>query len=97
MNTLEAYKEVLQTHCYSFKKPDLLYRFVGDIVGRGLLFSEGAEHKRQRRILQGVFTPIRASQRDEQLIDILRAILNPKHEGHLPSLYREGPIIGRFL
>lgn len=24
----EAHKEVLMTHCYEFKKPDIMYRFV---------------------------------------------------------------------
>jgi len=56
INTPEAHKEVLQTYCYSFKKPDILFRFVGDFLGQGLLFSEGAEHKRQRRILLGLFS-----------------------------------------
>lgn len=56
VNTPEAHKEVLQTHCYAFQKPNLLYRLVGDIIGRGLLFSEGAEHKRQRRILLELFS-----------------------------------------
>lgn len=57
INTVDAHKEVLQTHCYAFKKPDLLFRLIGDILGRGLVFSEGAEHRRQRRILLGLFSP----------------------------------------
>jgi len=56
VNTPEAHKEVLQTYCYSFQKPDLLFRLIGDIIGRGLLFAEGAEHKRQRRILLELFS-----------------------------------------
>ncbi|KAK1828782.1 cytochrome P450 [Podospora conica] len=56
INTVDAHKEVLQTHCYAFKKPDLLFRLMGDILGRGLVFSEGAEHRRQRRILMGLFS-----------------------------------------
>ncbi|KAM7197450.1 cytochrome P450 [Naviculisporaceae sp. PSN 640] len=55
VNSLEAHKEVLQTHCYSFKKPDLVFRFVGGFLGRGILFQEGAEHKRQRKILGETF------------------------------------------
>jgi len=53
INTMEAHKEILQTHCYSFRKPEVLYRFVGEISGRGLLFSEGEEHKRLRRAMAG--------------------------------------------
>ncbi|KAK0702076.1 cytochrome P450 [Lasiosphaeria miniovina] len=56
VNTPEAHREVLQTHCYSFRKPDILYRLVGEIIGRGLLFTEGEEHKKQRRILAGLFS-----------------------------------------
>ncbi|KAK0636694.1 cytochrome P450 [Bombardia bombarda] len=56
INTPEAHKEVFQTHCYDFVKPEFLFRVAGEVVGRGLLFSEGAEHKRQRRLLTGVFS-----------------------------------------
>jgi hypothetical protein len=56
INTPEAHKEVLHTHCYAFKKPDILFRFLGDIIGMGLVFSEGAEHRRQKRILMGLFS-----------------------------------------
>lgn len=34
----------------------MLFRFIGEIIGRGLLFAEGAEHKRQRRILYELFS-----------------------------------------
>lgn len=54
IHTPEAHKEVFQTYCYSFRKPEIQFRFVGEIIGRGLLFAEGAEHKRQRRILLGM-------------------------------------------
>ncbi|KAK0716047.1 cytochrome P450 3A5 [Lasiosphaeris hirsuta] len=56
INTQEAHKEILQTYCYSFKKPDALYRLVGEISGRGLLFTEGEEHKRQRKFISALFT-----------------------------------------
>jgi hypothetical protein len=55
INTPEAHKEVFHTYYDSFKKPDFMFRWVGDITGWGLLFSEGEEHKRQRRLLQGLF------------------------------------------
>ncbi|KAK3352674.1 cytochrome P450 3A5 [Lasiosphaeria hispida] len=56
VNTPEAHKELLQTYCYAFVKPAILFRYVGDITGRGLLFAEGATHKRQRRTLLGLFS-----------------------------------------
>lgn len=51
LNTVEAHKQVLQTHCYSFKKPGIFARLVKDISGKGLLFTEGHEHKRQRKLI----------------------------------------------
>ncbi|KAK4451208.1 cytochrome P450 [Podospora aff. communis PSN243] len=56
INTPEAHREVFHTYYDSFEKPDFMFRWVGDITGWGLLFAEGEEHKRQRRLLQGLFT-----------------------------------------
>ncbi|PGH20752.1 hypothetical protein AJ80_03512 [Polytolypa hystricis UAMH7299] len=56
VNSLEAHKEVLQAKCYSFVKPVVFTRLVGEIVGKGLLFAEGDEHKKQRRLLAGPFS-----------------------------------------
>ncbi|KAK2777728.1 hypothetical protein FQN52_003005 [Onygenales sp. PD_12] len=56
VNSLEAHREVLQTKCYSFVKPAFFTRLVGEIVGKGLLFAEGEEHRRERRLLSGPFS-----------------------------------------
>ncbi|KAH8899756.1 cytochrome P450 3A5 [Thozetella sp. PMI_491] len=56
VNTPTAHKEVLQTYCYSFVKPEMLFRFIGEVIGRGLLFSEKSEHKKQRRMVMGLFS-----------------------------------------
>lgn len=56
VNTLRAHREVMQTKCYSFIKPPFFKRLVGEIVGVGLLFSEGDEHKKQRRLLVNPFS-----------------------------------------
>lgn len=48
-----AQKAILQTKCYSFVKPDYFKRIVGEIAGLGILFTEGEEHKKQRRLLIG--------------------------------------------
>lgn len=53
VNNLTAHKEVLQTQCYKFVKPNFFERLVGEVVGKGLLFSVGDEHKRQRKLLAG--------------------------------------------
>ena len=53
VNNSQAQKEVLQTKCYSFKKPAYWERIVGEIAGKGILFMEGEEHKLQRKLLLG--------------------------------------------
>ena len=53
VNSLAAHKQVLQTKCYSFEKPEFFRRLLIDITGKGLLFSDGDEHKSQRRQLIG--------------------------------------------
>ncbi|RFU35026.1 hypothetical protein B7463_g1272, partial [Scytalidium lignicola] len=53
---LNAVKDVLQTNCYAFVKPYYWWRIVGEIAGKGILFLEGEEHKKQRRLLAGPFS-----------------------------------------
>ncbi|KAI1634553.1 cytochrome P450 3A5 [Biscogniauxia mediterranea] len=56
INTVEAHKQILQTYCYDFVKPEFIHRSVGEIVGTGLLLAEKQEHKRQRRLVLNVFS-----------------------------------------
>jgi cytochrome P450 len=65
VNSPQGFKDVLQTHCYSFVKPLVMQRVVGEIVGKGLLFAEGEDHKKQRRLLTGMW--IRVSRGPECL------------------------------
>ncbi|KAG8162855.1 hypothetical protein KVR01_007333 [Diaporthe batatas] len=51
VNNVRAQREVLQLKCYSFVKPEYWERVVGELAGRGILFTEGDEHKRQRKLL----------------------------------------------
>jgi cytochrome P450 len=53
INSLQAYKEVLHTQCYSFVRTTGFRRLIQDIIGVGLVFAEGEEHKRQRKVLGG--------------------------------------------
>ncbi|KAL7949537.1 cytochrome P450 [Trichoderma barbatum] len=53
VNSLEAAREVLQTHAYSFVKPSFFVKLVGEIMGTGILFSVGEQHKQMRRIMAG--------------------------------------------
>ncbi|KAK9422289.1 putative Cytochrome P450 monooxygenase [Seiridium unicorne] len=55
-NSLEAYKEVLQTQCYSFRKPDWFTRMTREVIGKGLLSQEGEEHRANRRMLNVPFS-----------------------------------------
>lgn len=54
VNNAQAQKAVLQTNCYSFIKPPYWERVVGEISGKGILFTEGDEHRKQRKLLIGM-------------------------------------------
>ncbi|KAF2191654.1 cytochrome P450 [Zopfia rhizophila CBS 207.26] len=57
VNSLKAHQEVLQKNCYSFVKPPFFARIVGEVTGKGLVFAEGDEHRKQRRLLNvGIFS-----------------------------------------
>ncbi|KAL2061357.1 hypothetical protein VTL71DRAFT_7630 [Oculimacula yallundae] len=56
VNSLRAHQEVLSTKCYSFVKPPFFARIVGEVTGMGLVFAEGDEHKKQRKMLNGIFS-----------------------------------------
>ncbi|RYP21857.1 hypothetical protein DL767_009176 [Monosporascus sp. MG133] len=55
-NSLNSRKELLQTKCYSFRRPDWWLRTVEDLTGRGVLWMEGEEHHAARRMLAGPFS-----------------------------------------
>lgn len=56
VNSLRAHQEVLSTKCYSFVKPPFFARIVGEVTGMGLVFAEGDEHKKQRKLLNGMIS-----------------------------------------
>ncbi|EFX03427.1 cytochrome p450 monooxygenase [Grosmannia clavigera kw1407] len=58
INSLEPYREVLHTKCYSFVRTKPFRRLIGDIIGVGLVFAEGTEHIAQRKALGGENPPI---------------------------------------
>jgi hypothetical protein len=45
VNNLQAHREVLQTKCYEFEKPEFFCRVVGELVGVGLLLPRGKSTK----------------------------------------------------
>jgi cytochrome P450 len=73
INSLGAFKEVLQTKCYSFVKPDFFARLIGEIAGKGLLLAEGDEHRKQRKLLAGMV--IRVQMNLRELAEDVSAIL----------------------
>ncbi|GAA6058942.1 hypothetical protein JCM10212_002894 [Sporobolomyces blumeae] len=54
-----ALNHVLLSKCYSYPKPEEVRGDLEMILGRGVLFAEGEDHRRQRRILQPAFSPAR--------------------------------------
>lgn len=44
-------------HSYDFPKPAFGSNLLGPLLGWGLLIAEGADHRRQRRVVQPVFSP----------------------------------------
>lgn len=54
LNNIQSYKEVLHSKCYSFVRTTGFRRLIQDIIGVGLVFAEGKEHRRQRKALGGM-------------------------------------------
>ncbi|KAI2612348.1 cytochrome P450 [Hypoxylon fragiforme] len=55
-NSLNAFKDVLQTRCYAFHKPVRWRRMMVEITGKGVLSLEGEEHRQHRKMLTGAFS-----------------------------------------
>lgn len=55
VTSAKGLSEVLVTRNYDFEKPAMLKWSIGRILGNGLLFAEGDEHKRQRKNLMPAF------------------------------------------
>lgn len=51
----DALRDILNTKSYEFQKPWGLRAFLARSIGWGLIVSEGAEHRRQRKALQPAF------------------------------------------
>jgi cytochrome P450 len=51
----QALLDVMNTNTYDFEKPWLVRNFLARIIGFGLILSEGAMHKKQRKALTPAF------------------------------------------
>lgn len=98
MNSLEAHREVMQTKAYSFVKPKFFEKLLGEFLGRGVLFSVGAEHRLQRRFLAGKSNQSRRSWRESNrrvdkilTLGYLRALFNAQYSQVTAHFSREGP------
>ncbi|KAL8277134.1 hypothetical protein RQP46_010462 [Phenoliferia psychrophenolica] len=52
-----ALTHVLVTHAYDWPKPAERFSFVHKYIGQGVLFAEGDQHRRQRKIMAPAFAP----------------------------------------
>ncbi|CEQ41993.1 SPOSA6832_03754 [Sporobolomyces salmonicolor] len=52
-----ALNHVLLSNAYDYPKPEEVRGDLAMILGKGVLFAEGEDHRRQRRILQPAFSP----------------------------------------
>jgi cytochrome P450 len=51
----DALRDILNTNSYDFQKPWGVRAFLGRAIGWGLIMSEGAEHRHQKKILTPAF------------------------------------------
>ncbi|KAI1316408.1 cytochrome P450 [Xylariaceae sp. FL0255] len=56
VNSLQSHKDLLQSHCYSFRKPASLRRILKAIAGDGIFMLEGQRHQAHRKILNTYFS-----------------------------------------
>lgn len=52
-----ALRHILVTDSYQFPKPTAIRGDLGRILGYGILFAEGDDHRRQRKIMTPAFSP----------------------------------------
>ncbi|RBA17075.1 hypothetical protein FPRO05_01799 [Fusarium proliferatum] len=78
VNSIQAYRQVLQTKSSYFVKPAFAKQFAHEFIGDGLPFVEGKLHKARRAAISQPFSAARlrafspvVQQKAEQLIDVL--------------------------
>ncbi|EGG12967.1 cytochrome P450 monooxygenase [Melampsora larici-populina 98AG31] len=54
----KALNHILVSRAYAYPKSEATRRSLGNLLGRGLLFAEGETHRRQKRLLGPVFSPV---------------------------------------
>jgi cytochrome P450 len=64
-----AARAVLVTESDAFVKPSLMQRMLGQLLGQGLLLSEGEVHKRRRRLVAPAFHAARVNGMADAMVD----------------------------
>jgi cytochrome P450 len=88
LNHPDSVRDVLVTHQHKFKKSRVLER-AKELLGEGLLTSEGAFHARQRRLAQPAFHRDRMSGYATVMVDLARAACERWSEGAVLDLSQE--------
>lgn len=57
----KALNHILLQHAYSYPKPEVTRKAMARILGKGLVFAEAQQHRRQRRLLMPAFTAARCN------------------------------------
>ncbi|MEO7719168.1 MAG: cytochrome P450 [Capsulimonas sp.] len=87
-NHPDAVREVLITHQSSFTKGPGLLR-AEPLLGNGLLTSDGADHRRQRRQLQSAFSPAKLDEYLAVMRDSVRMMRDEWSDGETRDVHRE--------
>jgi hypothetical protein len=74
-----ALNYVLLSNAYDFPKPDEVRGELALILGKGVLFAEGDDHRRQRRIMQPAFSPA-------HIRELVPQFFERTHKVRFPSL-----------
>lgn len=86
--SIESLRQILQTNTYEFPKPEELRKNGARILGMGVLFAEGAEHRRQRKALMPAFSFTHIKRlvpyfwdKSNTLVECLQSELNTSGDG----------------
>ena len=93
VTSIEGLKEVLNSKSYEFVKPSQIAQGIGRILGIGVLFAEGDEHRRQRKALAPAFSfrhikdlyPVFLAKTRELILAIDASIAEPQAAEENPS------------
>ncbi|MEF8781911.1 MAG: cytochrome P450 [Haloarculaceae archaeon] len=76
-----AIERVLVSEAEHFRKPDFQSDALGDLLGEGLLLSEGETWERQRKLANPAFAMGRLAEFDDRIVDYAESMLSEWSEG----------------